>query len=156
MQTARIIASTLDMPIIASELLREAAFGVVQGLTREEIEERFPADLHEWRRNPRAMRPPGAETHEQIIERCGKFLAELAKSHSDNEPVLVVGHGGSLRGIIVAATGMPAAFFRMLHFSNAGLTIITTGDSPSIRHLNDVCHLASVEVTDVDADNAAP
>ncbi|MCL5103560.1 MAG: histidine phosphatase family protein [Armatimonadetes bacterium] len=186
--TAEIIAARHNLPVQTTPLLREAAFGIIQGLTRAEVETRFPIEEHEWRRDPRTHRPPGAEYPEDVIERCRRFLAEVIERHpstlrqaqgsgcTDGERLLVVGHGGSVRGIVVASilnppsTASPpstlnppstlslskgaAHFYRSMHFSNAGLSIVDVGDSAGIHVLNDTCHLAGVAVTDQDADNA--
>lgn len=153
--TAETIAAHHNLPVQTTPLIREGYFGVVQGLTRPEIEERFPADQHEWRRHPATMRPPGAESREEITERCGQFIQQLIDQHTDNERILVVSHGGSLRGLVVAACDLPAAFYRMMHFANAGLSILEIAETNSIRLLNDTCHLERLSGTDLDADSAA-
>lgn len=152
--TAEVIAAHHNLPVRTTPLLREAAFGIVQGLTRAEIEERFPVEEYGWRRDPKTKRPPGAEYPEDVIERCRQFLAEIIERRQDGERLLVVGHGGSIRGTVIAACDLPASFYRMMHFSNAGLSIVDVGDSASIRMLNDTCHLTGVAVTDDDMDNA--
>lgn len=156
--TAAIIASYQKNPInlIETPFLRERCFGVLQGLTAEEIEEKYPADLHEWRRPPLkwTQGPPGAETTTQVLERCGSFVEDIIEKHPDGSRILVVGHGGSVRGVIMTACGFPESFSSVWHLSNAGLSIIRVGDHASIWLVNDTCHLTSVQVTDVDADNA--
>ncbi len=153
-QTAEVIAMTNSQAVITTPLLREAQFGIIQGMNRMEIEEKYPAEMHEWRQNPHTMRPPGAETYQQVVDRCGKFIDEVLQAHEDGSQVLVVCHGGSLRGLIVAACHLPIAFYRMQHFSNASLSILDVGENPMLRLMNDTFHLANVEITDVDADNA--
>lgn len=152
-QTAEIIAAPHSLPVHTTPLLREAHFGTIQGLTHGEIEERFPADEHEWRRDPTNLRPPGAETYSQIVARCREFITQAANACEDGARLLVVGHGGSLRGLVLAALGLPMPVFRMLHFSNASLSILNIDTTSSIRLLNDTCHLVLAEVTDVDADS---
>lgn len=156
--TAEIIMSHQKNPIelIDTSLLRERCFGVLQGLTAEEIEEKYPADLHEWRRPPHysLVGPPGAETRLQVLERCGSFVDEIVQKHPDESRILVVGHGGSIRGVLMAACKFPDSFSGVWHLSNAGLSIVRVGEYASIWLVNDTCHLSSVRVTDVDADNA--
>lgn len=157
--TAEIIMSHQKTPVelIDTSLLRERCFGVLQGLTSEEIEEKYPADLHEWRRPPSkwSMGPPGAETSAQVIERCDSFVDELVQKHPGESQILVVGHGGSVRGIIMSACKFPESFASVWHLSNASLSILRVGEHASIWLVNDTCHLARVQVTNVDADSAA-
>lgn len=151
--TADIIAANHNLPVNTTPLIRESNLGVLQGLTRAEVEERYPTNLHEWRRNPLTMRPPGAETQEDVITRCADFLLNISNTHKDGDKILVVGHGGSLRGIIVAALGLSSAFYRMMHCSNTSLSILEIGESASLWLLNDTCHLNSLATLEEDADN---
>lgn len=142
--TAEIIAAPHGLPVQTTPLLREANLGVVQGLTRDEIAERFPEALHIWRREPASRRPPGAESLEEVVARCAEFLEIIAREHGSDENIFVAGHGGSLRGLVIAALGLPVSTYRLLHFYNAGLSILETGPNPGIRLLNDTCHLGPI------------
>lgn len=154
---ARVTAETIAKPhgllVNTTPLLREANLGVVQGLTRAEVEERFPARLSVWRKDP-SLRPPEAETLGQVVQRCAEFLDTTLPGHGEDEKLLVVGHGGSVRGVIISALGLPVESFHMCHFSNASLTILDTGQHRGLWLLNDTCHLDKLrtdeeEVADV-------
>ncbi|MGC8863829.1 MAG: histidine phosphatase family protein, partial [Armatimonadota bacterium] len=92
---------------------------------------------------PLAARPPGAESIEQVIDRARVFLDEVLSRHSAGSKLLVVAHGGSIRGVIIAGLGLPTHVYRQLHFSNGSLSVIELGNDPGIRLLNDTCHLGS-------------
>lgn len=153
--TAEIIAAPHNLAVKTTPLIRESNLGVLQGMTRAEVEERYPAELHEWRRNPLTMRPPGAETREEVIARCVEFLQMVSEAHEDGDQILAVGHGGSLRGLIVASCGLPAEFYRMIHLSNTSLSIVEIGESSALWLLNDTCHLNSLVTYEEDVDNVA-
>lgn len=153
-RTAEIIVAHHPLELQVTPLLRERAFGVLEGLTRADIEEFYLADENEWRRDT-SIPPPGqSETHAQVVERCAEFLDMLIREYESDARILVVGHGGTMHGMMVAACRLPIEFYRMQHYSNASISIIDIGDNPRVRCLNDTCHLHDVEVTDVDADNA--
>ncbi|MEN6355816.1 MAG: histidine phosphatase family protein [Armatimonadota bacterium] len=152
--TAEIISAPHNLPVQATDLIREAYFGKVQGLTQSEFEEKYPEDYRKWREHPAQNRPPGSETLESMISRCGKFLQMIPEKHRDGERLLVVVHGGSLRGLICAACGQGPAFFRCMAMSNAGISILELSDRPALRLLNDTCHLHKVRITEEDADNS--
>lgn len=154
MATAEAIASRHTMPIRATDLLREAHLGQAQGLTRAEFEARFPEEYRKWRRDSLANRPPGAETLESVIERCGEFLRRVSEEHADGEKLAVVVHGGSVRGLICAALSLPGSFYRAVHTANASLSILDVGESSTISLLNDTCHLDSVRITEEETDTA--
>lgn len=91
--TATIIASELGHgPVALDRRLRERHAGPFQGLTREEVAERFPGFLEAGKR------PPGFEPSESA---GGRALAALkAVAHRlPGDTVLVVSHGGILRAL---------------------------------------------------------
>lgn len=153
--TAESIAACHNLPVNATPLLRESNLGVLQGLTRAEIDERYPASENEWRRDMMTMRPPGAETIQDVIDRGSEFLRSISGKHEEGESLVIVGHGGSLRGLVIAACALPSEFYRGLHFANAGLSILNV-DAPnrySIRLLNDTCHLDSLATDGEEVDS---
>lgn len=153
--TAEIIAADRELPVRTTPLLRESNLGVLQGLTRAEVDERYPREHYEWRRDNTPLRPPGAESWDDVVERCRRFLGELARERENAERVLVVGHGGSLRGLIIAALELPISAYTKLHFSNASLSILETGEKPGLWLLNDTCHLSAMRTDEEEVDRVA-
>lgn len=154
-RTAEIVAARHGLAVSTTPLLREANLGVVQGLTRQQIEERFPQVRHEWRRGLTTARPPGAETIQQVIDRCRTFLDGLLAETADEFGAAIVGHGGSLKGIIVSSLGLPSEAYHKLRFSNAGLSVVELSDRRELVLLNDTCHLDSLIGAEEDADSAS-
>lgn len=105
---ARIIAGSLGItPQYRSEL-RELNIGVWEGLTWAEIIERYPdqwagrlADLVNYR-------VPGGENLLDLAGRALPLLKEIVTAHR-SENVLVVGHGGMNRVLLLDAIGAPLA-----------------------------------------------
>jgi broad specificity phosphatase PhoE len=153
--TANEIGGVTGMTVQTDPLIRERHFGVIQGLTREEIEKRYPVEEHEWRRPPHYTAPPGAETHPDLMDRCRKFLDSHSSEWGWDEKVVIVSHGGALHAMFNTVFDLPLSKWMMWHFSNACLSIVETGDSPRILVLNDTCHLGNLEITDVDVDGEA-
>ncbi len=89
-RTAEIIASGLGLPVRTEERLRERDAGEWTGLTRVEIEERWPGFLLDGRR------PPGFEPDEALRGRGLAAIDGIAAEAGD-ATVLVVGHGGLIR-----------------------------------------------------------
>ena len=153
MRTAEIVASKHELPVNTTPLLRELNLGVAQGLTAEEFAARWPEEYRLWKSDSSAHRPPGGETIESIIERCRMFVEQVTSRHDDGDKLAVIAHGGSQRGLVCAAFGLPPTFCASMSVSNGSLSIIQLGDRPYLRLYNDTCHLRGVEVTisDVDA-----
>jgi len=138
--TAEIIASRHKTPVIACDDLCECNFGAIEGLTYEEIKQRYPALAEELRvRKTGAF--PGGETLEQLNERVQAFLKRLEK-HKPEETVLVVAHGGPVRLIICNLLGLGLEHWVQLQVAHASLSIVDTYPEMSILSLlNDTSHL---------------
>ncbi|MGC8861269.1 MAG: histidine phosphatase family protein, partial [Armatimonadota bacterium] len=52
--TAEVIAAGLGLSCETTPLLREARLGVIEGLTRAEVESKYQSSLHKWRVEPLA------------------------------------------------------------------------------------------------------
>ena len=87
-ETAAIIAGEIGVgPVILDPDLRERDAGEYSGLTRAQIEERFPGYLDDHRR------PPGWEPDDQLLARALRALERIARDVPGGD-VLVVTHGG--------------------------------------------------------------
>jgi broad specificity phosphatase PhoE len=100
-ETAGIVAARLRVDVRPLEALREIHVGDWQGLTINEVRERYPegasVDWHSgW---------PGGETHDQLAARVLPALVRLAELHPD-ECILAVTHAGPVRTALAAAIGL--------------------------------------------------
>ena len=105
-ETARIVGSELGLGVAYVDAdLRERMFGVFEGLTREECEQRHPEAWRAW--IDHQLPPADSELPEQVATRVisaiGRAARDLAR---DGAPVLLVTHGGALRAAVRAATGV--------------------------------------------------
>jgi len=104
-ETAEIVAGALGLPPVALEPgLRERAYGLFEGLTREECELRFPEEWARHREDPRRV-PPGGEPHERVVQRMRAGLRRVALTHDVHAEVLAVSHGGAIRMLVASITG---------------------------------------------------
>lgn len=92
--TATILADELGIgPVRHDADLVERHAGEFQGLTRTEIEERYPGFLAEQRR------PPGWESDDALIARVTGALGRIASDVGDGGSALVVTHGGVIMAL---------------------------------------------------------
>ena len=99
--TAELMAAALDIGAVHVEPdLRERDVGDYTGLTRAEIEERWPGALSQGNasiaRNPRDAH--FGESIEQLAARVNSALARLAAAFA-GQRVLVITHGGVVRNL---------------------------------------------------------
>jgi alpha-ribazole phosphatase/probable phosphoglycerate mutase len=146
--TGEIIAEPHGLHVRTTPLLREAMLGAWQGLTMKEAAERFPDDYAAYSKDSIGHRPPGAETLQEVIDRCRAFL-DLAIMECPNCTVAVAAHGGAIRGILAAAFGLGPELYRRVRLDNGGLTVLEISeDKPLLVVLNDTCHMATPGVGD--------
>jgi len=108
---ARIIADP-DVGIVAIEEFIEVHFGLFEGLTREEIQQRHPIEFEKWQADPLApsYTYPQGESRAAFTERVEFGLATMltvidASRRAEHERVLIVAHRGVIRTIVRALTG---------------------------------------------------
>ncbi|MCL0095029.1 alpha-ribazole phosphatase [Dehalococcoidia bacterium] len=144
-ETAEIIASMHGMvEICQSPLLREMNFGQCEGMTFDEIKERYPGiagDPKAWRTRSPEVHLPDGESIAQLAARVARFAGKL-KEHKPEETVLVVAHGGSLQVLICILLGISLEHWWQVRLSSASVTIMDISpEGATIVVLNDTCHL---------------
>ena len=137
-ETAAIISESVGMDIQPDQRLRELSFGVFEGLTFAQIEEQWPKELAAWMID-RSNTPPEGESMEQFAARLDDFLVHIRANHQD-ETVLIVSHGGSLKQIIRTLLGLNGSTGWTFKLSNCSLTEISLYDPPLLARLNDRGH----------------
>ncbi len=87
--TAEYLAQLTGLEVQHDKDLRERHGGAWEGLTIDEIRERYPDDLAAWD-------PPGGESVEAVAERTCAALLRIADASQLGSLTVVVGHGASL------------------------------------------------------------
>lgn len=102
--TATIIAAALGLPApTLDRRLRERDVGAWAGQNDQQIEDRWPGKLAEWRRYDSGAPAGGGEDATTVVGRMKSCLLSLFRPSG---PVLVVSHIGSIRAL-EAALGAP-------------------------------------------------
>jgi broad specificity phosphatase PhoE len=102
-QTAAVVADRLGLDVVEDRGLREIDVGSWSGLTRAEVEQRFPVGYARWLGGEIGH---DGETREQLTERVVGAVRRIAAEHPDGT-VLVVTHGGAIRALRRHAAGDP-------------------------------------------------
>jgi len=142
-ETAQAVAGKTGLELSTDSGLRERGFGVFEGLTFAEIEQRYPDDARRWRQRDPHFGPGGGETLAAFFKRVVASVVALAARHR-GQHIAVVAHGGVLDALYRAATRVPLdsprtwqlgnASINRLLASDAGLTLVGWADS---FHLED-------------------
>jgi broad specificity phosphatase PhoE len=111
LETAEVLAASHGLEPVPVDDLREVDVGSWSGLTRAEVEERFPAQFARWLDYGQGWED--GETYEEMGRRAVDALLLLAAAH-DGERVLAVTHGGPIRAAFAFADGTTHAEARRL------------------------------------------
>jgi len=142
LETATIIGENINLIPTPSCLLREVCFGAWEGLTLQEIEEKYPGQLKEWNKNVDFC-PPNGESTRSVIARVRNFIQELKKNHiKQDEKILVVSHALTCKVLILELLDMPIQYISKIRLDNTSLSLIEFSYERSrIFFLNDTCHI---------------
>lgn len=127
-QTADPLAGQWQTPAMPDSLWREQAFGVIEGLTLAEVQERHPDVVEGWRRRDPDFAPEGGESRRQFHARVMQAVQQLVVlcTQQGRPSPVVVSHGGVLDMIYRSATGQSLAGPRECTIPNAGLNHVRT------------------------------
>ena len=143
-ETAEIILGHRPTFLHSTDRLREYHKGVMEGLTVHEYKRRFPEEYQASLVKDLDFAPTGGETIRQTSSRLASFISDLKKQHQD-ETVLVVGHGGSLRSAVVAIMDLSLEANWKLVMGNCALSVFDIyPDNGVMRLYNDTSHLKGV------------
>ena len=120
LRTAEIIAARLSLRVHTDSRLRERHLGILQGLTKNEFEEMYPAEAARFDSRDPDYVLPGGESLRQCLDRCVTGTEEIA-AYNAGKNILIVAHGGVLRSYFHKATGTPITGPRRYSLFNASI-----------------------------------
>jgi broad specificity phosphatase PhoE len=110
--TAEIIRGQREIPIVASDLLREIFLGDWEGRMIEDLERDDPAELYAYRYVPEQYQAlNGGETFLQVQQRLVSSIQDLLARHA-GEQILVVSHAIALKSLLLHFEQKPLAMLR--------------------------------------------
>jgi alpha-ribazole phosphatase len=122
-ESGRIIAEARGLQIDHAAALNEIHFGLWEGLSFDEVREKYPQELKLWYGDPAAHPPPGGEPLVQAQERIMREFGKIAERHR-NETILLVAHGGTTRIMICSALGLDLSRLFRIDQENGCVNII--------------------------------
>ncbi|MEM7115944.1 MAG: histidine phosphatase family protein [Chloroflexota bacterium] len=146
-QTAELIGAACKLPIQIHQGLRERNMGIFQGLTRQEMSQKFPAEMAAYKQIGFEYVIPNGESAKQRYERSVRTMTELANRHPEPDATIVaVTHGGFLRGFFEYVLDMPPTNGWRFKRYNASYSAFEFKDNNWILETwNDIGHLQDME-----------
>jgi probable phosphoglycerate mutase len=126
--------------------LTEIGHGPWEGLTRAEVQHRFPEMYHTWIERPYDVAFPGGESLEDVHRRSIPAIEALL-ARPEGGAWVVVTHDTVCRLVVAAAQRQPVIGFADVGLENAGITTLVGPELVgSVRQVNDVDHLGEHRV----------
>ncbi len=138
-KTALTIGDVLGLEVEIDERIREMSFGVLEGRNFWELFEEERDMMLSWLKDPVRNPLPTQEPMENFEKRLLSFLEDLVKREEDR--VAVVGHGGTLHGIVCLSLGLGLDNLWSIHMDNTGVTLLEYDGTFRLAYLNRLCHL---------------
>lgn len=130
-------------PLQTDPRLRELDFGAWEGRTWGEVAATDPDALTAWYANPYVNAPTDGESYTALVRRTRGWSESLPKSGR----VLAFTHGGPIRSLLYALTGVPDGHTWRFDPGPVSLTKLTLGEYGAILHtVGDVAHLEAARL----------
>lgn len=145
-QTAERIAVLHDgLTVHQDARLREIDFGLWEGLTLEEVQAGFAADLSAWQTDMDAA-PTEGETIRAVMRRTDGLLEQIKIEHP-NQSVLLVAHAGVLQALICQAMQILPQRWWAFHLYTGSLSELWLYErGATLVSLNDLSALAQAGI----------
>lgn len=140
-KTAEAIAKHFDLPVQIHHGLADIDYGEWQGLTPDEVRERWPAEFQAWYHQPDEAIIPGGETLTQLRTRGMSAINDLAACHTE-QTIVLVGHTVINRIILLGVLGLGNERFWHIKQDTCAINVFEVEkDDFVLVSLNDTCHL---------------
>jgi len=149
-ETAQPVADMKGLAVQTVEGLMEVDMGEWDGRPLKELFEQDGERVGKWMRSPSTYPIPGGEDFNTVRERVIGAAAEITSRHGGDDRILLVSHGGPIRGIISEALRLDLDNMFRIQIDLASISAIKyfgegIQDTAIITLVNNTSHLADLE-----------
>jgi alpha-ribazole phosphatase len=138
LKSAEIIARPHSLSPIVVPSLRERNFGLWEGMSFEEIKDKYPEEFKAWAGNPLEFSPVNGESTLEVRDRVMDAFEKIVQAHPGGR-VAIVAHGGVNRIILCHILGIPLENIFRVEQDFAALNIIEFWDRyPVVKLMNGI------------------
>ena len=127
LETTEIINQYHNLEIQIDKSLAERNFGVMEGLTSEELKEKYPEIYSNYLARKEDFQIPGGESLISFMDRVKQSLENIIRVH-EGRHILIITHGGVLDCIIRTLFDYPLSAPRRFSIYNASINRISVTD----------------------------
>jgi probable phosphoglycerate mutase len=144
-QTAEHISQITGVEISFNEGLRERAFGILEGMTKKEMEETHPEIYNGYSSHNIDFVIPEGESARQSYDRHVSAVLGIANEHQGKARVILVSHGGLIHNILRYSLSIPLEAKRKFNASNASINRFKMeGDNLHLTSWEETHHLRGI------------
>jgi phosphoserine phosphatase len=146
---ANIFKSLLTPPAISThDDLCEIDLTLWEGLDFELVRSQFPEAYQNWQSHPRQFRLGDRYPIVELFDQAHNFLEEILPKHK-GETILLVGHSGINRAIIVTALGIGIDSYHRIQQYNCAISVLNFSDRPTENLVNPKLPPAQLESVNI-------
>lgn len=125
--TVKKLSELKSIEIIEKESLKEISFGDFEGLTFDEIKDRYPKEFQDMIEKGYEYKYPNGES---LIDSYNRVCIELDNiiSNNDDRTILICSHGGTIRNIITYLISNSYKYHWNFKIDNGSVTILEVQD----------------------------
>jgi len=138
---ADMIGKSINLEVITDKSLNEMNFGLWEGLTIKEIQERYNEEYNLWRTYPHKAVIPQGETLELVQKRSMDFIKGMIPTII-NGSVIIVSHSVVIKSMILGILNIGLENFYKFSIENGSISEIEFRKyGPVLKLLNETSHL---------------
>ena len=142
-QVAEEIAKVTPMPVTKQPGLEELSLGDLEGVTGQEMRNKWPEVFAVWRSNPEKITMPNGESLVQLRKRAWQAILDIEQKHSGDESVVVISHNFAIRSIVGELLGVPLENFHRMSLNLASVCTFDSDDrGRRLTGYNSTSHLS--------------
>lgn len=135
-RSAEIIARSFGLTPVIVPSMRERHFGRWEGMTVDEIQQKFPDEFSAWEKNPVQFSPTGSENTMAFRDRVLTAFYDIIDKDK-NKKIAIIAHGGVNRIILCELLGIPLQnMFRITQDFSALNAVMFYEGTPILKTMN--------------------
>ena len=131
---AEIVSQPHDLKPTAFPELRELSFGEWEGMSVQEVNEKYPGQLANRLKNIETFSVAGGETFQQLQDRVIPKFEEIVAQHA-NETIVILAHGGVNRTILGHLLGIPMSNIFRIQQEYGAINVIQFYEDNAVMEL---------------------
>ncbi len=133
--SAEIIAEPFGLKPVVIDGLKERGFGQWEGMSFDEVNEKWPDACMAWADDPLKFSPIGGESTIETRDRVMPVFNQIVDDHKGEE-IAIVSHGGVTRVILCEMLGIPLENIFRIEQDFGALNVIEIWDYPVVKQIN--------------------